>query len=85
MPTQTPIQMLAGAMTGHSNQQLIEIIRELETRNMTTEERMIRIAAHEVIEQRHPEIAAILESRIDEDIPYTDLVVDVLRNLNHIN
>ena len=52
---------------------------------MTADEKIIRISAHGVIEKRYPQIVPHLEARIDEDLPYTDLVVDVLRSLNITN
>lgn len=83
--TETVFDILETAMADYSLDRLIEIIRTLEAKQMTDDEKIIRIAAHGVIENRHPEITPILEARIDEDLTYTDLVVDVLRNLNIIN
>lgn len=81
----TVIGLMAQAMTVYNTEQLIDIIRTIEAGAQTEDERIIKFAAHEVIENRHPEIGPILDSRIDEELTYTDLVVDVLRNLNHIN
>lgn len=79
--TTTPIQTLTDAMSIYGDPQIIEIIRALEERVMSEDERLIRAAAHEVLEIRYPQMTDILEARIDEDIAYTDLVVDVLTNL----
>jgi len=77
----TTIEILASAMRVYPDSRIIEIIRTLEAGKMTEDERLIRVAAHDVIESRYPQITPILDARIDEEIEYTDLVVDVLTNL----
>lgn len=69
------------AMSIYGDPQIIEIIRALEERVMTENEKMIHAAARRVLQLRHPQMTPILEARIDEDIEYTDLVVDVLTNI----
>jgi hypothetical protein len=90
---QTVIETIEAAMSDYSLDQLLDIIRTIEAeiirnpdaRKTVSDQRIIRIAAHGVIEARYPQMVPDLEARIDEDLTYTDLVVDVLRNLNIIN
>ena len=79
--TKTVFDLMAGAMRDYSLDRLIDIIHQLESAPMGEDERIIRIAAHQVIEYRHPEIVPILEARIDEDMTYTELVISVLIDL----
>ncbi len=83
--TQNPpsiFDIMATAMRGYDLDRLIDIITELESKPMGEDERIIRVAAHQVIENRHPEIVPVLEARIDEDLTYTELVISVLLDLN---
>ena len=82
--TETVFTILESSMADYSDQRIIEIIRTLEAANMTADEKIVRIAAHGALEARYPQMVPHLEARIDEDMTYTDLVVDVLRNLNII-
>ena len=81
----TVFEILESAMADYTLDRLLDIIRTLEAGDMTADEKIIRISAHGVIEKRYPQIVPHLEARIDEDLPYTDLVVDVLRSLNITN
>ena len=82
--TETVFTILESAMTDYTDQRIIEIIRTLEAGEMSDDEKIVRIAAHGVLETRYPQMVPHLEARIDENLPYTDLVVDVLFNLNII-
>lgn len=72
---------MADAMRDYDLDRLIDIIHQLESAPMGEDERIIRTAAHQVIEDRYPEIVPILEARIDEELTYTELVISTLINL----
>ena len=72
----TPIQLIAEAMTGYTTAQLLDIVAEL--KNSTDKnERVVKYAAFEVIEQRNPDIVPVLEAWCDDvnDVrEYADMV-----------
>jgi hypothetical protein len=80
----TVIEIMEAAMSDFSDAKIIDIIQTLEAKETTEDERIIKFAGHGVLEARYPQMVADLEARIDEDLTYTELVVDVLRNLNII-
>lgn len=81
----TVIEIMEAAMTDFSNTKIIDILQMLDAKQTTEHERVIMFAGHGVLESRYPQMVPHLEARIDEDLTYTQLVVDVLRNLNIIN
>ncbi len=81
--TNTPIQMLADAMTGYSTAQLLDIVAEL-ANSRETNERLVKYAAYEVIEGRNPEVVNILEEWCDNVLDprdYSTMLADALATL----
>lgn len=81
--TNTPIQMLADAMTGYTTAQLLDIVAEL-ANSREANERLVKYAAYEVIEGRNPEVVVILEAWCDDVTDardYSTMLADALATL----
>lgn len=81
--TNTPIQMLADAMTGYTTAQLLDIVAEL-ANSRETNERLVKYAAYEVIEGRNPEVVDILEEwseNVLDPRDYSTMLADALATL----
>ena len=88
----TVIQRLAHMVSNHPTEQLAEMITEIETLDLTegkdTNRTLVKFAICEVIEQRNPGIATILDiwcDDLNDDRSYSQMVIDALAQLDIID